>query len=159
MEKQRMKLAIEDESKAYIESFKEEHGLRYTGDTIAQICKEHEASKSNEWSLKYITEVVSHHLHESLKNEFQTLREEIHTLKGEMTKTKLGANAADKNTQILIEYMNGLFFHHGFKGLMTTSMQEMDSTRVARETVEKRIANQRQKRIDWEESKGKQQSH
>ncbi|MES5264118.1 hypothetical protein ABVO03_15880 [Priestia megaterium] len=43
--------------------------------------------------------------------------------------------------------------------MMTTSMQVMDSTRVARETVEKRIANQRQKRIDWEESRGKQQSH
>ncbi|MGG0592619.1 hypothetical protein ABEY80_22645 [Priestia megaterium] len=158
MEKQRMKLAIDEEAQAYIHSYKEEKGLRYTGDAIAQICKEHEIAKSNEWSLKYISEVVSNHLHESLKNEFQNLREEIQTLKGEMTKTKLGANAADKNTQILIEYMNGLFFHHGFKGLMTTSMQEMDSTRVARETVEKRIANQRQKRIDWEGSKGKQPS-
>ena len=54
--------------------------------------------------------------------------------------------------------MNGLFFHHGFDGLMTTDLQELDSTKVAREAVEKRIANQRQKRIDWEESKGKQPS-
>ena len=68
-------------------------------------------------------------------------------LKDELTKIRLGANSADKNSQILIEYMNGLFFHHGFDGLMTTDLQELDSTKVAKEAVEKRIANQRQKRI------------
>ncbi|MGW9103298.1 hypothetical protein ACWGPZ_26625 [Priestia megaterium] len=155
MEKQRMKLAIDEEAQAYIHSYKEEKGLRYTGDAIAQICKEHEIAKSNEWSLKYISEVVSNHLHTSLTEEFHTLREEINELKQEMKKVRLGTNAADKNTQILIEYMNGLFAFNGFKGLITTDMREMDSTRLAREAVEKRIAHQRQQRIDWEESRGK----
>ncbi|WP_370695828.1 hypothetical protein AB0764_26465 (plasmid) [Priestia megaterium] len=145
MNKQRMKLSLNEETKQYIQAYMEENNIGFTGEAIAQICKEHKEAKSNEWSLKYISEVVSNNLHQVLKDE--------------LTKIRLGANSADKNTQILIEYMNGLFFHHGFDGLMTTDLQELDSTKVAREAVEKRIANQRQKRIDWEESKGKQPSH
>ncbi|GAB1779472.1 hypothetical protein PMEGAS67_49490 [Priestia megaterium] len=145
MNKQRMKLSLNEETKQYIQTYMEENNIGFTGEAIAQICKEHKEAKSNEWSLKYISEVVSNNLHQVLKDE--------------LTKIRLGANSADKNTQILIEYMNGLFFHHGFDGLMTTDLQELDSTKVAKEAVEKRIANQRQKRIDWEESKGKQPSH
>ncbi|MFE3897495.1 MULTISPECIES: hypothetical protein [unclassified Priestia] len=145
MNKQRMKLSLNEETKKYIQTYMEENNIGFTGEAIAQICKEHKEAKSNEWSLKYISEVVSSNLHQVLKDE--------------LTKIRLGANSADKNTQILIEYMNGLFFHHGFDGLMTTDLQELDSTKVAKEAVEKRIANQRQKRIDWEESKGKQPSH
>ncbi|MEH7520884.1 hypothetical protein COM86_25320 [Priestia megaterium] len=145
MNKQRMKLSLNEETKQYIQAYMEENNIGFTGEAIAQICKEHKEAKSNEWSLKYISEVVSNNLHQVLKDE--------------LTKIRLGANSADKNTQILIEYMNGLFFHHGFDGLMTTDLQELDSTKVAKEAVEKRIANQRQKRIDWEESKGKQPSH
>ncbi|MFE8063215.1 hypothetical protein DUD79_17620 [Priestia aryabhattai] len=133
-----------EETKRYIQVYMEENSIGFTGKAIAQICKEHKEAKSNEWSLKYISEVVSNNLHQVLKDE--------------LTKIRLGANSADKNSQILIEYMNGLFFHHGFDGLMTTGLQELDSTKVAKEAVEKRIANQRQKRIDWEESKGKQPS-
>ncbi|MDN3233185.1 hypothetical protein [Priestia megaterium] len=144
MNKQRMKLSLDEETKQYIQTYMEENNIGFTGEAIAQICKEHKEAKSNEWSLKYISEVVSNNLHQALKEE--------------LTKIRLGANSADKNSQILIEYMNGLFFHHGFDGLMTTDLQELDSTKVAKEAVEKRIANQRQKRIDWEESKGKQPS-
>lgn len=142
--KQRMKLSLTEEARNYIQTYMEEHDIGFTGDAISQICQEHKERKAQEWSLKYITEVVSHNLHDVLKEELKKIR--------------LGTNAADKNTQILIEYMNGLFAFHGFKGLITTKMREMDSTRLARETVEERIAHQRQKRIDWEESRGKSSS-
>lgn len=143
--KQRMKLSLNEETKQYIQAYMEENNIGFTGEAIAQICMEHKKTKSNEWSLQYISEVVSNNLHQVLKDD--------------LTKVRLGVNSADKNTQILIEYMNGLFFHHGFDGLMTTDLQELDSTKVAKEAVEMRIANQRQKRIDWQESKGKQPSH
>jgi len=140
-----MKLSLNEETKQYIQAYMEENNIGFTGEAIAQICKEHKEAKSNEWSLKYISEVVSNNLHQALKDE--------------LTKIRLGANSADKNAQILIEYMNGLFFHHGFDGLMTTDLQELDSTKVAKEAVEKRIAHQRQKKVDAEESRGKQPSH
>lgn len=142
-----MKVAVDEETRTYIQTYREEHNIRYTGDAIARICKEHEISKNQEWSLKYISEVVSQNLHEVLKKE--------------LTKIRLGTNAADKNSQILIELLNGIFFNKSElgTGFIPTSVQEVEPIRIAKEEVEKRIAHQRQKRIDWEESKGKQETH
>jgi lipopolysaccharide biosynthesis regulator YciM len=145
MEKYRHKVTVDEETEAYIQEYMREHKLRFASEAIINICEKYKKVQEQEWSLKYISEVVSNSLHDVIKEE--------------LTRIRLGTNCADKNTQILIEYMNGLFFHHGFDGLMTTELQELDSTKVAKETVEKRIANQRQKRIDWEESKGKQPSY
>jgi hypothetical protein len=147
MSKQRMKVAVDEETRTYIQTYKEEHNIRYTGDAIARICKEHEISKNQEWSLKYISEVVSQNLHEVLKKE--------------LTKIRLGTNAADKNSQILIELLNGIFFNRSElgTGFIPTSVQEVEPIRIAKEEVEKRIAHQRQKRIDWEESRGKKETH
>lgn len=123
----------------YINDYMEEHGIRYTGEAMGRICKEHEAAKNTEWSLNYITEVVSKNLHDVLKNE--------------LTKIRLGANSADRNTQILIELLNGYFFLEGVDSLITTDKQEMGSVKIAKEVVAERISHARQKRIDHEASK------
>ncbi|QTL52523.1 hypothetical protein [Priestia aryabhattai] len=135
MEKYRHKVTVDEETEAYIQEYMREHKLCFASEAIIDICEKYRKVQEQKWSLKYISEVVSNSLHDVIKEE--------------LTRIRLGTNSADKNTQILIEYMNGLFFHHGFDGLMTTELQELDSTKVAKETVEKRIANQRQKRIDW----------
>ncbi|MFS8602649.1 hypothetical protein LRO89_08605 [Priestia megaterium] len=144
MEKYRHKVTVDEETEAYIQEYMKEHKLRFASEAIIDICEKYRKIQEQEWSLKYISEVVSNSLHDVIKEE--------------LTRIRLGTNSADKNTQILIEYMNGLFFHHGFDGLMTTELQELDSTKVAKETVEKRIAHQRQKKVDAEESRGKQPS-
>lgn len=123
----------------YINDYMEEHGIRYTGEAMGRICKEHEAAKNTEWSLNYVTEVVSKNLHDVLKSE--------------LTKIRLGANSADRNTQILIELLNGYFFLEGVDSLITTDKQEMGSVKIAKEVVAERISHARQKRIDHEASK------
>lgn len=123
----------------YINDYMEEHGIRYTGEAMGRICKEHEAAKNTEWSLNYVTEVVSKNLHDVLKSE--------------LTKIRLGANSADRNTQILIELLNGYFFLEGVDSLITTDKQEMGSVKIAKEIVAERISNARQKRLDHEASK------
>lgn len=130
-----MNQATED----YINDYMEEHGIRYTGEAMGRICKEHEAAKNTEWSLNYVTEVVSKNLHDVLKSE--------------LTKIRLGANSADRNTQILIELLNGYFFLEGVDSLITTDKQEMGSVKIAKEVVAERISHARQKRIYHEASK------
>ncbi|MEH7366723.1 hypothetical protein V7153_22305, partial [Priestia megaterium] len=83
----RMKLSLDEETKQYLQTYMEENNIGFTGEAIAQICMEHKKTKSNEWSLQYISGVVSNNLHQVLKDE--------------LTKIRLGANSADKNTQIL----------------------------------------------------------
>ncbi|HFJ9435832.1 hypothetical protein [Bacillus tropicus] len=135
----RRQVTMDQATEDYINDYMEEHGIRYTGEAMGRICKEHEAAKKTEWSLNYVTEVVSKNLHDVLKSE--------------LTKIRLGANSADRNTQILIELLNGYFFLEGVDSLITTDKQEMGSVKIAKEVVAERISNARQKRLDHEASK------
>ena len=135
----RMQITLDEETDTYIKDYMEEHNIRYNGEAIVRICREHQASKNTEWSLNYISEIVSKNLHDVLKSE--------------LTKIRLGANSADRNTQILIELLNGYFFLEGVDSLITTDKQEMGSVKIAKEVVAERISNARQKRIDHEASK------
>ncbi|HDR6319107.1 TPA: hypothetical protein QCU53_006063, partial [Bacillus thuringiensis] len=94
MEKKRMKMSFDENTYDYIQDYMEQNNIRHTGDAIAKICKEHQEKNEQSFSLNYISEVVSQNLHQALKSE--------------LNKIRLGANSADKNTQILIELMNGL---------------------------------------------------
>ncbi|PHD57162.1 hypothetical protein [Bacillus wiedmannii] len=135
----RRQVTMDQATEDYINDYMEEHGIRYTGEAMGRICKEHEAAKNTEWSLNYVTEVVSKNLHDVLKSE--------------LTKIRLGANSADRNTQILIELLNGYFFLEGVDSLITTDKQEMGSVKIAKEVVAERISHARQKRIDHEAAK------
>ncbi|MEH7753489.1 hypothetical protein [Bacillus toyonensis] len=135
----RMQITLDEETDTYIKDYMEEHNIRYNGEAIVRICREHQASKNTEWSLNYISEIVSKNLHDVLKSE--------------LTKIRLGANNADRNTQILIELLNGYFFLEGVDSLITTDKQEMGSVKIAKEVVAERISNARQKRLDHEASK------
>ncbi|TKH14954.1 hypothetical protein FC699_06875 [Bacillus wiedmannii] len=135
----RMQITLDEETDTYIKDYMEEHNIRYNGEAIVRICREHQASKTSEWSLNYISEVVSKNLHDVLKSE--------------LTKIRLGTNSADRNTQILIELLNGYFFLEGVDSLITTDKQEMGSVKIAKEVVAERISHARQKRIDHEASK------
>ncbi|MGG0515889.1 hypothetical protein [Bacillus pseudomycoides] len=142
MRKIRRVFSIDEETDQYITAYMEEHKIRngYNGDAIARICKEHKEAKQQEWSLRYITEVVTKHLHEVLKEE--------------LTKIRLGTNSADKNTQMLIEFMNGIYEHEQYQGVCTTDIAETEATKHVREVVEERIAHKRQKKMDHQASRG-----
>lgn len=138
-ERARMRLSFPDETYEYIQTYMEENKITYPGDAIARICKEHEEMKEQEWSLKYITSAVTNNLHSVLKQE--------------LTKIRLGANSADRNTQILIELFNGLLFHEGLDNIMPTTVEEMEGIKTARQVVDTRISHMRQKKIDHESTK------
>lgn len=144
MSKVRRVLKLEKETDEYLMAFKEEHKIRYNGVALAQIFKEHKEAKQQEWSLRYITEVVTKHLHEALKEE--------------LTKIRLGTNSADKNTQMLIEFMNGIYEHENYQGVCTTDIAETEATKHIRNVVEDRIAHKRQKKIDHQASRGQKET-
>ncbi|EOP45665.1 hypothetical protein COD90_23875 [Bacillus cereus] len=140
-EKIRMKLSLSEDVHQYIQDYMDENNITHPGDAISKICMEHQASKSTEWSLNYISEIVSKNLHDVLKSE--------------LTKIRLGANSADRNTQVLIELMNGYFFANDLdlESIITTDKIEVGGVKIAKEVVAERISNARQKRIDHEASK------
>ncbi|MGE7635411.1 hypothetical protein ACQKMZ_24895 [Bacillus paramycoides] len=140
-EKIRMKLSLSEDVHQYIQGYMDENNISHPGDAIAKICMEHQASQNTEWSLNYISEVVSKNLHDILKSE--------------LTKIRLGANSADRNTQVLIELMNGYFFANDLdlESIITTDKIEVGGVKMAKGVVAERISHARQKRIDHEASK------
>ncbi|WP_259418132.1 hypothetical protein [Bacillus toyonensis] len=140
-EKIRMKLSLSEDVHQYIQDYMDENNITHPGDAISKICMEHEAAKNTEWSLNYITEVVSKNLHDVLKSE--------------LTKIRLGANSADRNTQVLIELMNGYFFANDLdlESIITTDKIEVGGVKIAKEVVAERISNARQKRLEHEAAK------
>ncbi|MEK4962447.1 hypothetical protein BW899_23095 [Bacillus mycoides] len=140
-EKIRMKLSLSEDVHQYIQDYMDENNITHPGDAISKICMEHQASKSTEWSLNYISEIVSKNLHDVLKSE--------------LTKIRLGANSADRNTQVLIELMNGYFFANDLdlESIITTDKIEVGGVKIAKEVVAERISHARQKRLDHEASK------
>lgn len=136
-----MKLSLNENVHQYIQDYMDENNITHPGDAISKICMEHQASKSTEWSLNYISEIVSKNLHDILKSE--------------LTKIRLGANSADRNTQVLIELMNGYFFANDLdlESIITTDKIEVGGVKIAKEVVADRISHARQKRIDHEASK------
>ncbi|PRT33157.1 hypothetical protein [Bacillus wiedmannii] len=137
----RMKLSLNENVHQYIQDYMDENNITHPGDAISKICMEHQASKSTEWSLNYISEIVSKNLHDVLKSE--------------LTKIRLGANSADRNTQVLIELMNGYFFANDLdlESIITTDKIEVGGVKIAKEVVAERISNARQKRLDHEAAK------
>lgn len=140
-ERNRFRVTLEDKVMDVIDDIKEEQNLKYNGDAITFLVNEYKRLKNEQWSLNYVAEVVSKNLHE--------------TLKEELTKVRLGTNNTDRNTQILIELVNGLIINDSVEDIITTDQMESTGLVTAKNVVQERIENKRQRRVEWEASRQK----
>lgn len=135
-ERNRFRVTLDDEVMDYLEEIKEEQNFKFNGDAITYLVNEHKRLKKNQWSLNYVAEVVSQNL-------YQTLKEEL-------TRIRLGTNNTDRNTQIMIELLNGIMINDSVDDILTTDQMEAKGLVTAKTTVQERIENKRQKRVEWE---------
>jgi hypothetical protein len=140
-EKARLRLSVNPEVLDYIEEIKEEQNLSFNGDAVSFLVADHKRLKKEQWSLNYVAEVVSHNLHEALKEE--------------LTRVRLGTNNTDRNTQIIMEVLNGMMINDNVENIMTTDQLESDGLKTAKNTIQERIENKRQRRVEWEASRQK----
>ncbi|MGN7397334.1 hypothetical protein [Peribacillus frigoritolerans] len=140
-ERNRFRVTLEDKVMDVIDDIKEEQNLKYNGDAITFLVNEYKRLKNEQWSLNYVAEVVGKNLHE--------------TLKEELTRVRLGTNNTDRNTQILIELVNGMMINDNVEDIMTTDQLESDGLVTAKNVVQERIENKRQKRVEWEAARQK----
>ncbi|RAS74507.1 hypothetical protein [Priestia endophytica] len=88
MIKERMKITLPPKVKNYIQAYMEKHHLRYTGDAISRICKEHEeAQKREEGSL----EAVSQNIDDLLQRERRHMRDELYSLEKNIQRSTLNS--------------------------------------------------------------------
>lgn len=71
-------------------------------------------------------------------------------LKGELTKIIKGINSADRNTQIVMEMLNGLFIKNSVGEILVSSVVKSEGLEMAEEAVRKRISKSRVRKLDNE---------
>lgn len=130
IKKNETKMHLDDETFLYLDEYRKEHQLTRTA-AIETIVKEHKNlnNKNNE----HIMEMMADKVYERLNNDLVRIR--------------LGANAADKNTQILLEMLNLLILkqeaHLKFK---PTEVLDTPVYVQATEHVTNRIAKYKQRK-------------
>lgn len=138
-ERNRFRVTLEDDVMDYIDEIKEMQSLNYNGEAITFLVNEHKRLMKNQWSLNYIAEAVTNNLYQTLKEELSRIR--------------LGTNNTDRNTQIIMEVLNGMMINDNVENIMTTDQLESDGLKTAKNTIQERIENKRQKRVEWENSR------
>ena len=118
----------------YIEELKEKKDLKYNSEALDLIIREHRTNSD------MTTEVMIKLIGERLAEQ----------LKAELLGIKKASNASDKNTQIIIELLNGLFVKNGYKLLATTDDIKCETIDRTKKIVEERIAKQRVAKLDRE---------
>ena len=71
-------------------------------------------------------------------------------LKSDLVKVIKGINSADRNTQIVMEMLNGLFIKNSVGEILVSSVVKSEGLEIAEEAVRKRISKSRVRKLDNE---------
>lgn len=83
------------------------------------------------------------------------LEEKLSPLKNDLNRIRIAANIIDKHVQMILEFWNHYFVIHEFKALGTTEKLKTNELREAEELIMKRIAHNRQRKLDSETKRKK----
>ena len=132
--KNRKHFTISNEANEYIKQVRSERKIRSESEALEHIVKEHKekSDTTTELMIKIIASEVAKEL------------------KGELTKIIKGINSADRNTQIVMEMLNGLFIKNSVGEILVSSVVKSEGLELAEEAVRKRISKSRVRKLDNE---------
>lgn len=116
----------------YLEDYQINNDYNTIGEAVDAIIAEHRELSKNVWSLNYITNVVTSQVSKGVQ--------------AEVKKAMLGINQADRNTQILIELVQGFMQHYDVEGIITTEVHSPIFMKEVERLVKERITKQKQKK-------------
>ena len=130
-EKQNKHFYIDKYLLDYLKEVKEKNNLSSMNQAINLVLKEHKekSDTTTELMIKIIANKVAKEL------------------KGELEKIIKGINSSDKNTQIVIEILNGLFIKNSVGEILVSSVVKSEGLEMAEEAVKKRISKSRVRRL------------
>ena len=131
---------LTEDSIEYIEDHKFKKGFGRSNAALTDILNEHKELSGKLFDLQYIVaELKKDLLLEMKKGLHETVAEE-------MKRIRLGTNNTDRNSQILIELIQGLMVVNNVQGITTTSDFKPEFLNQAEQIVQERIVNQKQKK-------------
>ena len=132
--KNRKHFTISNEANEYIKKVRSERKIRSESEALEHIVKEHKekSDTTTELMIKIIASEVAREL------------------KCDLVKIIKGINSADRNTQIVMEMLNGLFIKNSVGEILVSSVVKSEGLEIAEEAVRKRISKSRVRKLDNE---------
>ena len=132
--KNRKHFTISNEANEYIKKVRSERKIRSESEALEHIVKEHKekSDTTTELMIKIIASEVAREL------------------KCDLVKIIKGINSADRNTQIVMEMLNGLFIKSNVGYINTSDIVKAEGLELAEESVKKRISKSRVRKLDNE---------
>lgn len=131
---------VSEDNIQYIQDYKVLNDFNSESETIRMILKEHEEYKKKIFDLNYISESIKHDL---LKSVSGVISE---TILEELRRVRLGTNNTDRNTQILLELLQGWMVLSNVQAITSTENIKPDFLNFAESVVKNRIVHQKQKK-------------
>lgn len=133
---------LSDEVINYIEDYAIDNNLprQSKSDACERIIREHMELSKNNWSLQYITDTVTENVTRSIQIALQK------SISKEINKVRLGTNNVDRNTQILIELLQGYMQMQNIEHLLTTDLNKPDFLTDVENLVQNRINEMKQRK-------------
>lgn len=95
-------------------------------------------------------EVEHLHLKQTISD---LLDEKLEPTKEKLQKLQVTGNVIDRDTKIILEFMNHYYLMNKFNKLATTEEYKTNGLQQAENLVQKRIHKQRKKKLDYEQQK------
>lgn len=131
----RARIKLSKEAGDHVAYVQQQYNFSYKNQAIEKIIEDHKNAESLQEKEESMIASVSEAVAKDMKKE--------------VSRILLGVNNTDRNSQILIELINGMMVNTNQKSILTTDEAETEGLAAAREKVATDIQKQKQKRDDW----------
>ena len=140
--KEQYRYRIDPEANQYLKDYAAVNNLPLESSSLALelIIKEHKQLASEKVNLNLMAQIISHNVTAAVSEWIEA------GVAKELTRVRLGTNNTDRNTQKLIELVQGLLQLQNIDHIMTTDMNAPPFLKQVDELIESRITEQKQRK-------------
>lgn len=132
-ESKQVRYFLDKEVLQYISDYKETHNLKRDNVALQSIILEHKKLSNHLFDLEYIVKRIKQEILTEIRS---SIKDEVAE---EMKRIRLGTNNADRNTQILIELLQGFIVADNKETLTTTDIFKPSFLEEVEQLVQERI--------------------
>src|SRR5699024_3840749 len=147
--KKQRRFTISEHTFDYLEDYAYKNNIPYASISTAleNIVDEHKNQDENEFKLNHVIDKISDEVVKSVQIEFKK------SISNEINKVRLGTNNVDRNTQILIELLQGYMQSRNVNHILSTDDNFPPFLEKTNQLIKERITVQKQKKIAKTEEK------
>lgn len=140
--KKQRRFTISEDTFDYLEDYAYKNNIPYASISTAleNIVDEHKSQDENEFKLNHVIDKISEEVVRSVQIELKQ------SISNEINKVRLGTNNVDRNTQILIELLQGYMQSRNVNHILSTDDNFPPFLEKTNQLVKERITVQKQKK-------------